>query len=233
MPQQLADGIGICRHMGRAGQRQDLVRSAGGKQSCRRRPRAAPSGRSADPSPRLGQAPVAELRPARADRGRRAAPTAARVQREHDRLAGRVGRVGHDPGCELGLWRITRTKVPRRRRIGEKPFATSPAVSFIICQVQPPEARDRIFSAATTQEQHPPAIAGDRHRARDAERESPSAGQLPGGSRLSPRLHSATRPPPHDRLTGRDTSTTGVRGQARRGAGVSAWPTASASSPIS
>jgi hypothetical protein len=25
VPQQLADGIGVCRHMGRAGQRQDLV----------------------------------------------------------------------------------------------------------------------------------------------------------------------------------------------------------------
>ncbi len=107
------------------------------------------------------------------------------VQREHDRPAVRVGRVGHDPGCALacsfppdalGLGHIARTEVPRRRRIGDKPLTSSPAVG----QVQPPEARDWVFTAPSTEKQHPLAVPRDRHRARNTEREAPRAGQLPG-----------------------------------------------------
>ncbi|MGH3405318.1 MAG: VOC family protein, partial [Streptosporangiaceae bacterium] len=59
------------------------------------------------------------------------------VQREHDRPAVRVGRVGHDPVCELvrplapdalGLRHVTRAEVPRRRRIGDQPLPSSPGV---------------------------------------------------------------------------------------------------------
>jgi hypothetical protein len=105
------------------------------------------------------------------------------VQREHDRPAVRVGRVGHDPGrglaCPLppdalGLGHIARTGVPRRRRIGEKPLASSRTVG----QVQPPQAGYRVFTAPSAEEQHPPAVPADRHRARNAEREAPRAGQL-------------------------------------------------------
>jgi len=107
------------------------------------------------------------------------------VQREHGRPAVRVSRVGHDPSRELtfpfppnalGLGHIARTEVPRRRRIGEKPLASSPAVG----QVKPPEAGDRVLTAPGAEEQHPPAIPRDRHRARNAEREAPGTGQLAG-----------------------------------------------------
>ena len=111
------------------------------------------------------------------------------VQREHDRPAGRVGRVGHDPGralaCPLppdalSLGHIARTEVPRRRRIGQKPLTDSAAVPRAVGQVQPPQARDRVFTAPGAEKQHAPAIPGDRHRVRNAKREVPSAGQLPG-----------------------------------------------------
>jgi hypothetical protein len=102
-----------------------------------------------------------------------------------DRPAVRVGRVGHDPGrglaCPfppdaLSLGHIARTEGPRRRRIDDKPLADSAAVG----QVQPPRARDRVFTAPGAEKQHAPAILGDRHRVRNAKGEVLSAGHLPG-----------------------------------------------------
>src|ERR1700761_4737001 len=58
--------------------------------------------------------------------------------------------------------------------------ASSASTSPAIGQVQPPQARDRVFGAPGAKQRHPPSVPRYCYLARNAEREAPGAGQLPG-----------------------------------------------------
>ena len=105
------------------------------------------------------------------------------VERERDRAAAVVGRVGDDAGRQLadslaadslGLGDLARPDVPGRGRVGQQLLAG------VAGQVEEPQAADGILTAVGPQEQDAPAVGGDGHGARDPEGEAPRPGELAG-----------------------------------------------------